>query len=506
MDSREEQSASHQLQNRWQLALQEYASLALVQTSIGLSGALQHLKQSMRDTVFLPKSANAPLLVSGLLEALGREIDVCYLTGMTQDFPPPNRSDAFIPNHHLLDSGWPDASPQTSAEQSKQVMQSLIGAAREVYVSFALSSSDNPDLINQPSPLFAQQFAESAVSQSDNSDLRLVALEGYVDEFGPPWRAPEKAKGGSAIFKNQSLCAFKAFVTNQLRFETQEEPEFGLNHLDRGNLSHKMMEMLWQRIPSQKALLDLNEMQESTLLESVFDELLLQSESAFNEAQLRLFSLERKRVLALCSEWLVLERKRPTNFTVIERERRYAGSWAGITFDYVVDRVDQTDAGQRVIVDYKTGLVSRKVWQGERLREPQLPLYALAHTQATDEPLSGITFGQLRRGDCQYVELAESNIFKKETNYSKKYQQQWQEGLEDWPAKMTKLATDFLQGRATVDPLDAQACQYCDLGSVCRINELRSGSLKPQPLATSNTGEQLQASGMKSEMENSNDC
>ena len=78
--------------------------------------------------------------------------------------------------------------------------------------------------------------------------------------------------------------------------------------------------------------------------------------------------------------------------------------------------------------------------------------------------------------------------------------------MDDWPAKMTKLATDFLQGRATVDPLDAQACQYCDLASVCRINELRSGSHRPQSLVTFDVGEQQPLNEKESEKESNSDC
>ena len=462
-----------QLSSRWDSVLQDYSALNMVQHSSGLSGALSHLKQLLIEAVYLPKSASSPIYVSGLLEALGRETDLCFLTGMTQDFPPPNRPDSFVPNHLLVSTGLPDASPQLSSAQSQKVIRGLISSCKSIEVSFPLYSSSVDEVVNSPSPLFLTEFADSKLVKSAKTLDSASDLEFFLDTQGPAWSSPAKARGGSAIFKNQSHCPFKAFVTHQLRFEVKPESEFGLNHLDRGNLIHKMMELVWGRLPSQSALLELDQVQQDAMLESCYEELLTHSRATLNDSLHALFKLEKNRIFALATEWLDVERKRPSNFSVVERETRYTGDWADIRFDYVIDRVDISDAGESVVVDYKTGSVNRAGWQGDRLKEPQLPLYALARNAKKATKLSGIAFAQLRRGESQYVELAEAGILKAENHYTRKYQEQWQQGMETWPEQLTRLAEEFLAGHAAVDPIDGTVCQYCDLDSVCRISQLQ---------------------------------
>jgi len=482
-------TVGHQLLGRWGNTLNEFAGLGAVQRSIGLSNAINSFQQLVRDTVFLPKSAVSPLLISGLFEALGRETDLCFVTGMTQDFPPPAKGDAFIPNQYLLATSYPDASPQSSVQQARKVMQSLVGAAGVAHISYALSSTTDQELLNQPSPLFIDELNDAPITQLSKVPLAPTELQTYTDVYGPVWRSPEKAKGGSAIFKNQSHCAFKAFVTHQLGFDAEQEPEFGLDYLDRGNLTHKMLELIWGQLPNQHALLELSADEQLTMLAQTFDLLLEQSKERLTEDKQRLFALEKDRVIALTDEWLNLERKRPSNFSVVEREAEYHGQWGGIGFKYIIDRVDLMDSGQTAIIDYKTGTVSRNDWQSEHPLEPQLPLYALVHDELKSSAVSGIAFAQVRRGDSKYVELAETDIFNKTNRYTEGYEQDWLRGREQWPLIFTRLAEEFLAGKADVNPVDKKVCDYCDLRAVCRVQELRERS-KGLRLDTSSEGQQ----------------
>jgi len=79
-------SVQYQLQTRWHKLLEEFASLAAVQKRAGLIRALELLQQMARNTVFSPKGADSPILISGVFEAIGREVDTCIVTGMHQVF------------------------------------------------------------------------------------------------------------------------------------------------------------------------------------------------------------------------------------------------------------------------------------------------------------------------------------------------------------------------------------------------------------------------------------
>jgi hypothetical protein len=45
-----------------------------------------------------------------------------------------------------------------------------------------------------------------------------------------------------------------------------------------------------------------------------------------------------------------------------------------------------------------------------------------------------------------------------------------------WEANLKTLAKNYRKGDARVDPHKPNTCMYCDLGTLCRINELTQSS------------------------------
>jgi len=468
-------SVQYQLQTRWHKLLEEFASLAAVQKRAGLIRALELLQQMARNTVFSPKGADSPILISGVFEAIGRQVDTCIVTGMHQDYPVPPSSDAFIPNRFLLDAGHPEAAPESGFLHARNVMNNLLNCAKNRRISYPKLSDQNREISMRPSSLFREaQWDESslqnAVFKAENSR---VQLEQYRDTQGPPWLEPGRAKGGSKIFENQSNCAFKAFANHQLGFVSEDETEFGLDGLDRGNVVHQLLDILWQRLQSKDALNDLGENARLELVSTVIDDCINQGAFKLSQEKLSLLKHERPRLQKLLLAWLKEEDKRPTNFSVIEREEQREGELGGIRYRYIIDRLDITDDGRSVIIDYKTGTVNRNDWIGDRIKSPQMPLYALALDKVKNKPVSGIAFAQVKTADPKFIELAETDVFRKASRYSDKYQQDWLNSRDSWPAIFEQLAKDFLAGEASVNPIDESTCQYCELHSLCRISQLR---------------------------------
>ena len=52
-------------------------------------------------------------------------------------------------------------------------------------------------------------------------------------------------------------------------------------------------------------------------------------------------------------------------------------SVGGLKLRLRADRVDRVGDGKRLLLDYKSGEVATKDWEGMRPNEPQLPLYAI---------------------------------------------------------------------------------------------------------------------------------
>jgi ATP-dependent helicase/DNAse subunit B len=328
----------------------------------------------------------------------------------------------------------------------------------------------------QPSPVFrSEQFSESYLKQGEQPQevSQTDLLENYQDTQGSIWSGPGRPKGGSKIFENQSNCAFKAFVTHQLRFIDEREAEFGLDGLDRGNIVHTLLEKIWGELQTQQRLLALSDAEKIDLIRRVFDSVLSDNTLKLSYEKLTLLQHERGRLQTLLLNCLSEDAKRPTGFSVVELEEQRIGELAGIEYKYVVDRLDLTDDGRSVIIDYKTGNVNRADWLGERIKSPQMPLYALAIDKIKSKPVAGIAFAQVKQSETNYVELSEADIFRKESAHSRKNADQWQESRAAWPQIFEQLARDFLAGNASVNPIDKSTCQYCELQAICRVSQLR---------------------------------
>ena len=75
--------------------------------------------------------------------------------------------------------------------------------------------------------------------------------------------------------------------------------------------------------------------------------------------------LERLRLRQVLGEWLVVEAGR-SPFRVVGFEERLVPNFKGLSFSTRADRIDRQPDGSTVILDYKTGLVSKKSWDGDR--------------------------------------------------------------------------------------------------------------------------------------------
>jgi len=462
-------TVQHQLRQRWLSLLEEFAGLATVQRVVGLKRAIELLQQMASDTMFLPKAVASPILISGLFEAIGRPAQVCFLTGMNQAFPPAPTPDAFIPARLLVGAGHPDISAQSSFIQASKVNESLLAPSCTHIISYSRLVDDG-DIINQASPLYRNQvFTESTPV---NRDLALVPLERYQDTQGPAWSDPSRAQGGTKIFENQSNCAFKAFVTHQLGFARDDEPEFGLDAIDRGNIVHRLLDLVWAKLQTQRVLRNKSAAELARIIEQAVDQTISDSSLGLNPDKSTLLKHERQRLIGLLNDWLELEAQRPEPFSVIEREELRRGELEGIKFRYVIDRLDMSDDGRTFIVDYKTGLANRNDWVGERIKRPQLPLYVVALDAIKQKPVAGIAYARPVQNKHEFLELSEANVFRKFTR-QQSYEEQWVENRARWESIFAGLARDFISGAAQVNPIDDDTCRYCDLHSVCRVSQLK---------------------------------
>ncbi len=473
-------SSTFQAIQAWKKMLSRFASLSQVTANLTFSQALKQLRQLAKSTLFQAQSKNEPVQVLGVLEAAGVKFSHCWLMGLHDAvWPPATSPNPFLPIELQRRYNMPHASAERELAYAEQISQRLFAAAPEVIVSYPQREGDS-DL--RPSPLIADRpllqqapWLEKVPPRFRDQLFQSAQLQQYSD-----WQAPELAKGtavrgGTSIFKDQAACPFRAFARHRLRAEGLDEPELGLNAAERGNLVHTMMERLWSELQDLQTLNQLDDSGLQQLIEKVVVELLAAEARRYPQVFTERFAaLEQARLIKLALAWLDLERQRaPFEVAAVEQQRQV--SLAGLEMQVKADRIDQLESGGEMIIDYKTGKASVNDWFGERPNEPQLPLYAVT----SDQEVTALAFATLRTGDVALKGVSRDKGIAKGI---KPGEVDWYVQQRLWSDELNRLGENFRQGQAEVDPKDAfsqssKACMYCDLGPLCRINDLNGSSL-----------------------------
>ena len=487
-------SFHYQVHESWLQTLESFVAYDLVQMPIGLPRALMQLNALCQEKVFMRQAQDEPILISGVLEAIGQPVDYLYLTGMDETYPTPLKPDPFIPSTSLQQQAYPFADKTREFQYEREKMHSLLSGAQQVQVSYARQHKDGDFL---PSALFRQHLFKQQEQQKQeqqkteptnnflteqmdtaafNKIVSTTTLEEYRDVQGKPCQHSAGIKGGSRVFENQSLCPFKAYIEHRILRVAETEPEFGLDSRDAGTVVHALLDTIWSELGSSSQLLS-SDTDIEALITQHTDDYLADPSNGFQYDRQKLLKLERPRLIALLKEWFELEKQqRAMGYSVVGRETKIDSQFGGIPIRLVIDRIDQADSGERLIIDYKTGQVNVADWKGERPKSPQLPLYALALEDTAIDNVKGIAFGKVKRNECELLGVAEVDYLANKVNLPKEGRSviSWQEQLAAWHQSLSELAEQFLDGYAAVDPKNNDSCNYCDLSSVCRVHQLRA--------------------------------
>ena len=492
-------SIEYQQVSQWQSALRQFAGLSLAeaQSPVSLGEALGELRSVLSRHTFQPQTADSPLQVLGLLEASGLQFSHLWLTGMSaSQWPPAPTPNPLLPAALQRRLGMPHASAEREYRYAEKLTQQFLASAGRVVVSSPATIDDNAVAI---SALFSdyrqvelqQVLGRPLASLTPAVEIRRRYcesrdLETVAAGMAPALATGERVRGGVSIFSNQSACPFRAFARHRLYISESGQPELGLSAAERGNVLHRALELLWNKIHTQQALL---EMDGETLRDQcrqasqyAVSQVVGRGDKTFGP---RFQAIESERLEKLLLAWMEQEKRRE-NFVVVATEQRRSLRFSDLEFETRIDRIDRLDDGSLLFIDYKTGHCSPADWWGERPEQPQLPLYAVLseevedHPGSTDTGIGAIAFAQVATGNCQLKGVGDENSPEPQLRWDSKSQSDsgqlnWQQQKRQWKKVLASLARDFVAGVAAVDPKHDPAqspktCQFCDLQALCRVS------------------------------------
>ncbi len=422
------------------------------------------LSQKLAAVVFQQKAqGRTQLKVLGFLEVGGIDADVIYLCGCSDmQLPATAKLNTFIPQQIQRQYNMPHSSCEREYQFAVQSLHMLRQQASVVYLSYARQVSG---LKARKSPLLAD-FVEQPY-QGEVLNRVGGPLEPIVEYPAPIVAEEATLAGGAAVLKSQALCPFQSFA--RYRLQAREMPSLTMypDSALKGSIIHQALAYCWQQLKTSEGL---NAMPLDSLVSRSVYRSLKQWQSRYPfYLSSSVFTLEYQRIQKLIMTWLTLEKQRPP-FRVLGYEKTYQVTVKKLTISLRIDRVDQLEGGEVLVLDYKTGVVNMADWFKGRLIEPQLPLYVFA-TQA-----SAAAFASLRAGDTKLIGIASHAVtlpgLASVAGSRHSQFDQWSELVSHWRQQLDDLALEFQCGCADVNPFSAQAaCQFCDLSSLCRVQD-----------------------------------
>lgn len=416
------------------------------------------VKQFIEQQTFHQQQPKAPLQIMGILEAIGLTFDATWLVGATdQVLPQKATPNPFLSKTLHLKHGLPGSSHSRELEYAQSVLESLL-CNSELIISYAEYDGEQEQMMSPLLQPVAQKFSiehydvGSLIAESIKEWPLNHGLESYQDNQGQPLTEHYDVKGGTGLLRMQAASPFDAYLRYRLGLEVIEKDSLGVSFMDRGNLFHKAMQLIWSKLRTQQSLMSLSGESEDDLINKTLSFVL--SEAArhiylLNNPQF--FQVELSRLRVLIQESLELDRQREP-FTVIGTEEPRTIELAGLKFSLIIDRIDQIDDGRLLIIDYKTGQPKLMSLFKDPIAEPQLLLYALSE-QSSEQSVAGILFMQAHLKACKYIGITdEANMLDgvkalKELAYNP-YADSFDESVHQWRDILSQLAQDFKGGKA----------------------------------------------------------
>lgn len=438
---------------------------------ISWKAAVRHIVNAIRSQNIPEQTRFAPIQVMGREESLGLQFDALWVTGNSERSWPPNPNpNPMIPIAVQRNAQVPRVTYPRSLAWAKAVTNSWARSSPEVVFSFVDDAQ-----VHGGSPLLT---VSKLIADHQHVETDLVLSDPKSTEFDHPWAqnhseisplreyftdsgtALEQLPDNrlrTAVLRDQSRCPFRSWGVHRLGLDDELPPHRFPNVQERGTIIHKLLEKLLKQAPNQEAIQSLT----PEAITLAIDETLSQELSNLPQVFL---DRERLRLTKIVNFWREYEQRR-SSFTVNAIEESIKTEIDGLTINMRVDRIDSTTKLNKLVIDIKTGLVSTSSWTGSRLKEIQMPLYAISIPEC-----DGLAYQTIRYGEKVRLQGIGTNSDDFDNRKSKELEAigSFEDVKAQWHSTIVGLIADYRDGIATVDPIDSTICNNCHLMSFCR--------------------------------------
>ncbi len=430
---------------------------------LDLAGALGAVNGAARDTPFQPQTGVAPIWISNQGFDPWLSFEGLWMSGAgAHEWPAPAQPLPLLPVPLQRRYGVIAASAADQAREASDLLQHWRLRAGALQFSCCADAAQSPRI----SPLLDAVPAQAGADAPLEPHWRWLGTQGprletFTDEAGPALQHDE-VTGGVTSLKHQSRCPFQGFAATRLQTRELEEPQPGFNPMERGNILHAALEIIWRELGGSRALQALDESARDELVQRAA--LAAIAEAAGKRDPGRVWRRrELRRLQKLLPQWLALEAQR-AEFHIQALEAAHRVQLGGIDFDVRIDRIDRLADGRLLLLDYKTGQVNSD-WKGDRPDNPQLPVYALC----VDGPVAAVAYARVAAAESNFRGVSHDPKLLPEFGKPKAEGSDMAGQLHLWRERLVVIADELRNGVATVTPT-RHACRDCPLPGLCRID------------------------------------
>lgn len=476
------------LATAWQQLQDKIWQSAFLYPDARIGVALTLVQSSARESTLPAPSGAAQVQILTPVESAGLQFTHLWCMQMVETHWPEQRAPSpWLPMALQKAHALPGADPQLLLQRSRHLLAKL-QASTTTAVVFSHAQFDK-DLPQRPSQLMPVA-PPLAKQETPGTPQQPAALHPALQFFSAretlavpdvtrlPLADLSLRQGPGALLANQASCPFRAFAIHRLQADELRELSFGLPPAATGNLVHRTLEHFWDALRSSQQLQDSSAAEIQLAIFTATGTALRETAQQYPHTMTpRYQDVARAHLVRLMQAWLEEEKRRGA-FTVVASEQSLQWRFANLELRLRIDRIDRAEDGSTVVIDYKTGRLGSIDWEAQRQDSPQLMLYQQAVEQGgLHAPVSAVLHARVNLEEVKYSGIGQDAAVLPEIAFTaNRYvsSTSWEELLQHWQHSLQQLAQEFLDGFVAVQPKSPRSCDYCHLGSFCRIAEARS--------------------------------